>query len=145
MDFNVIAFSIIAIISLVVEILTINLVSIWFVISGIIVVIVNLIYPLSFSASISIFLLLSVLQILFLYDPLVKMFKETLSPNRELEDKFSVQILGDKIKYQGVLYSYKEVDDKEIEDGDVIEIVGNVSTILLIKKIEELESIEEEI
>lgn len=144
MDFNVITFATIAVISLIVEFLTVNLVSIWFVFSGIILVIINLIHPLSFSTSISIFLLLSVLQILLLYDPLVKMFKNTLSPSRTLDKKFIANIQEDKIKYQGVLYSYREVDDKEIKDGDSLEIVGNISTVLLVRKLEKLENLKEE-
>lgn len=131
-------YGLIAIICLVVEVYTVNLVSLWFVIGAGIVAVANLFVEIPPAGNALGFLLISALIFLLFYRPLKEYFLGVSDEKKE--EIFPAKFSGKKLRVQGVLYDFQEIHGEEIAEGDLLRTCGNRSTVLLVEKISPLEA-----
>lgn len=131
-------YGLIAIICLIVEVYTVNLVSLWFVIGAGIIALANLFIEIPPAGNALGFLLISTLIFLLFYRPLKEYFLGV--SEKKKEEYFSAKFSGTKLRVQGVLYDFQEIHGEDIVEGDLLRTCGNRSTVLLVEKVSPLKS-----
>ena len=135
----------VVVVTIVLELITMDLVSIWFSLGGIISLLLSLIPNFYWPWQILVFVAISSLLILCFR----KIAKKLLNKNSEGKTNLDL-IVGQKVKVisrcdqdvlgstklNDVVWSIKEIDNKAIEEGEYAEIVKVMGNKLIVRKIE---------
>lgn len=140
-DIMVFVWLVVFVASVIVEFATAELVSVWFISSSIICMVLSIIPGIPLYVEVIVFIVLSVLQIVFLRKPLQKLFKvKDFKSNSDSMIGQKVQVTKDirinemgEIKYKGVIWSAVSLEDL-IPAGEYVIIESIEGNRLFVRK-----------
>ena len=134
------------VVAIVVEIVTLDLISIWFAFGGVVPFILSAIGGIAIEIQISIFVIASVLLIIFLRKVAQKLLFKNMNTKTNIQayEGKKYRLLEDtdlekngSIKINDVVWTAVGKDGEKIEKGSLVEITGTEGNKMIVKKVEE--------
>lgn len=134
------------VVAIVVEIVTLDLISIWFAFGGVVPFILSAIGGIAIEIQISIFVVASVLLIIFLRKVAQKLLFKNMNTKTNIQayEGKKYRLLEDtdlekngSIKINDVVWTAVGKDGEKIEKGSLVEIIGTEGNKMIVKKVEE--------